>query len=58
MCNNPSNEVLTQLLTYGNMEFPVDINRNILELTLRFINETVIKLVQIFAIRQAATKSP
>ena len=38
--NNPSNEVLTQLLMYGNKDFPDEINRNILELTLRFIHET------------------
>ena len=38
--SNPSNEVLTQLLMYGNKDFPDEINRNILELTLRFIHET------------------
>ena len=37
---NPSNEVLTQLLMYGNKDFPDEINRNILELTLHFIHET------------------
>ena len=37
---NPSNEVLTQLLMYGNKDFPDEINRNILELTLQFIHET------------------
>ena len=36
---NPSNEVLTQLLVYGN-DFPDEINRNILELTLQLIHET------------------
>ena len=36
----PSNEVLTQLLMYGNKDFPDEINRNILELTLQFIHET------------------
>ena len=38
--SNPSNEVLTQLLMYGKKDFPDEINRNILELTLRFIDET------------------
>ena len=38
--SNPSNEVLTQLLMYGNKDFPDEINRNILESTLRFIHET------------------
>ena len=38
--SNPSNEVLTQLLMYGNKDFPDEINRNILELTLRLIHET------------------
>ena len=37
---NPSNEVLTQLLMYSNKDFPDEINRNILELTLQFIHET------------------
>ena len=37
---NPSNEVLTQLLIYGNKDFPDEINRNFLELTLHFIHET------------------
>ena len=37
---NPSNEVLTQLLMYGNKDFPDEINRNIPELTLKFIHET------------------
>ena len=36
----PSSEVLTQLLIYGNKDFPDEINRNILELTLQFIHET------------------
>ena len=36
---NPSNEVLTQLLMYGNKDFPDEINRNILKLTLQFIHE-------------------
>ena len=38
--SSPSNEVLTELLMYGNKDFPDEINRNILELTLRFIHET------------------
>ena len=38
--SNPSNEILKQLLMYGNKDFPDEINRNILELTLRFIHET------------------
>ena len=38
--SNPSNEVLTQLLMYGNKDFPVEVNRNILELTLPYIHET------------------
>ena len=37
---NPSNEALTQHLMYGNKDFPHEINRNILELTLHFINDT------------------
>ena len=37
---NPSNEVLMQLFMYGNKDFPDEINRNILELTLHFIHET------------------
>ena len=37
---NPSNEVLTQLLMYGNKDFPDEINRNILELTVQSIHET------------------
>ena len=37
---NPSNEVLTQLLMYGDKDFPNEINRNILDLTLHFIHET------------------
>ena len=38
--SNPSNEVLLQLLIYVHKDFPDEINRNILELTLRFIHET------------------
>ena len=38
--SNPSNEILTQLLMYANKDFPNEINRNITELTLRFIRET------------------
>ena len=38
--NNPSNEVLTQPLMYGNRDFPDEINRNILEFTLQLIHET------------------
>ena len=37
---NLSNEVLAQLLLYGDENLPNDVNRNILELTLRFIKET------------------
>ena len=37
---NLSNEVLTQLLLCGDENLPDDVNRNILELTLRFIQET------------------
>ena len=37
---NLSNEVLTQLLLYGDENLPNDVNRNILELTLQFIQET------------------
>ena len=37
---NPSNEVLPQLLMYGNEDFPDQINKNIVELTLQFIHET------------------
>ena len=35
-----SNEVLTQLLLYGDENFPNDVNRNTLELTLQFMEET------------------
>ena len=38
--SNASNEVLTQLSMYGNKDFPDEINRNILELTLHSIHET------------------
>ena len=34
---NFSNEVLTQLLLYGDKNLPNDLNRNILELTLEYI---------------------
>ena len=37
---NLSNEVLTQLLMYGDENLPNDVDRNILELQLRFIKET------------------
>ena len=37
---NLSNEVLTQLLLYGDENLPNDVYRNILELTLKFIQET------------------
>ena len=35
-----SNDSLTQLLLYGDQDLTDDLNRNILELTLRFIYET------------------
>ncbi len=35
-----SNEVLTQLLLYGDKDLPKDLNRNILELTLHYIHAT------------------
>ena len=35
-----SNEVLTQLLLYGDKDLPNDFNRNILELTLEYIRTT------------------
>ena len=35
-----SNDALTQLLLYGNQDLSNNLNRNILELTLRFIHET------------------
>ena len=34
------NDALTQLLLYGNQDLSNDLNRNIFELTLRFIHET------------------
>ena len=34
------NEPLTHLLLYGDKDFPNDLNKNILELTLEFIHET------------------
>ena len=37
---NLSNDVLTQLLLYGDQDFSNDLNRNILEITLRFIYKT------------------
>ena len=37
---NPSNEVLPQLLMYGNKDFPDQINKDIVELALQFIHET------------------
>ena len=36
-----SNDALTQLLLYGSQDLFNDLNRNILELTLCFIHETV-----------------
>ena len=38
--DNLSTEVLTQLLLYGDENLPNDVNRNILKLTLKFIQET------------------
>ena len=38
--SHPSKEILTQLLMYGSKDIPDEINRNILELTLRFIHKT------------------
>ena len=35
-----SNDALIQLLLYGNQDLSNDLNKNILELTLRFIHET------------------
>ena len=35
-----SNDALTQLLLYGDQDLSYELNRNILELTLRFIRET------------------
>ena len=37
---NPSNEFLMQILLYGDKDFPVNLNKDILLLTLRFIHET------------------
>ena len=37
---NHSNVVLTQLLLYGDENLPNDVNRNILELTFQFIQDT------------------
>ena len=37
---NLANEALLQLLLYGNKDFPISLNRQILELTLHFIHET------------------
>ena len=37
---NFSNEVLAQILLYGDENLPNDVNRNILELTLKLIQET------------------
>ena len=36
-----SNDVLGQLLLYGDQDLSYDLNRKILELTLRYIHETV-----------------
>ena len=35
-----SNDALTQLLLYGDQDLSYELNRNILQLTLRFIHET------------------
>ena len=35
-----SNDALTQLLLYGDQDLSNDLNKNILELTLRFIHKT------------------
>ena len=35
-----SNEILTQLLLYGDKDLPKDLNRNMLELTLHYIHTT------------------
>ena len=35
-----SNDALTQLLLYGDQDLPYELNRNILQLTLRFIHKT------------------
>ena len=37
---NPSSEFLMQILLYGDKDFPVNLNKDILLLTLRFIHET------------------
>ena len=37
---NRSNDALIQLLLYGDQHLSNDLNRNIIELTLRFIHET------------------
>ena len=37
---NPSNAFLMQILLYGDKDFPVNLNKDILLLTLRFIHET------------------
>ena len=37
---NPSNEFLMQILLYGDKDFPVNLNKDILLLMLRFIHET------------------
>ena len=37
---NLSNEVLTQLLLYGDKDLPNSLNRNILDLTLQYIHTT------------------
>ena len=37
---NLSNDALTQLLSYGDRDLSYDLNKNILEWTLRFIHET------------------
>ena len=37
---NLANDVLLQILLYGDKDFPSSLNRNILELTIRFIHST------------------
>ena len=37
---NISNEILVQLLLYGDKNFPNEVNRKILELTFQYIHET------------------
>ena len=37
---NLSNDVLTQLLSYGDLNLSYDLNKNVSKLSLRFIHET------------------